>query len=66
MENSITTIENLSGTKIETLFLEGKLDHLKDQPITSKQIMEMKRARLPEMAKVGLIHTEKFEFVHTK
>lgn len=56
--NQITTIEGMDGTEVEELFLKGELNHLKDQKVTSQQIMQMKRAKMFEMIKAGLIQGE--------
>ena len=53
--SQITTIEGMDGREIEDLFLKRELDNLKDQSITSKQIMEMRKAKMFEMIKAGLI-----------
>jgi hypothetical protein len=56
--NQILSIEGLSGREVENLYLQGKLDHLRDQRLSSKQILEMVRAKVPEMMKKGIIHSE--------
>jgi hypothetical protein len=54
----ITTIEGLSGMEIERLYKAGSLDHLRDQKISSKQIMEMHSVNIIKMMKKGIIYSE--------
>lgn len=54
----IQNLDNLTGRQIENLFKEGKLNHLKDQRITSEQIQNMLRGLMFDMMKEGIIHHE--------